>query len=92
MENDLLYQVGLTLLEGVGDVSAKNLLLTAAVPKKYLKLKSLGLPKYPVLAKLLLTPLYRSSTFYTLPKKKFALLKKTMLSLCFLHQTNTLNA
>lgn len=47
MENDLLYQVGLTLLEGVGDVSAKNLLAYCGSAKEIFETKKPRLIKIP---------------------------------------------
>ncbi|MBK9285390.1 MAG: DNA-protecting protein DprA [Sphingobacteriaceae bacterium] len=44
---DLIYQIGLTLIDGVGDINAKNLLAYCGSPREVFKQKKTSLTKVP---------------------------------------------
>lgn len=83
MENDLLYQIGLTLLEGVGDVSAKNLLAYCGNAQNIFRAKKSELIKIPGIGELIANSILAQKHVLTLAEKEVRFVKDNNIEALF---------
>ncbi len=76
MEEELLYQVGLTLIEGIGDVNAKSLLAYCGSAGEVFRQKSTHLQKIPGIGRLLAKSITGSKPVLSKAEKEIAFIHK----------------
>ena len=76
MKQDVLYQIGLTLIEGIGDVNAKNLLAYCGSPEEVFKQKKSQLQKIPGIGQILATSVFQSKNVLKRAESEIAFIEK----------------
>ena len=84
----MLYQIGLTLIEGIGDVNAKNLLAYCGSPAEVFKQKKSQLQKIPGIGQILATSVFQSKSVLKKAESEIAFIEKYKITPLFFTAEN----
>lgn len=84
MKNSLLYEIGLTLIEGIGDVNAKGLLAYCGSPEQVFKHKKPQLLKIPGIGETLARSIVSSTKVLRRAEEEMAFIEKYHIKPLFL--------
>lgn len=87
-ESELLYRVGLTLLEGVGDVNAKNLLAYCGSATEIFKAKKNQLLKIPGIGEVLAHSIYSQKDVLKIAEKELLFIEENKIEPLFFTDDN----
>lgn len=87
-KNELLYQIGLTLLEGVGDVNAKNLLAYCGSAKEIFEAKKVQLTKIPGIGEILANAIVSQQHVLKLAEKEVSFIEENNIEPLFFTSEN----
>jgi DNA processing protein len=83
VKEDLLYQIGLTLIEGIGDVNAKNLLAYCGCAKEVFSEKKTRLQKIPGIGHTLANSVVQSAPVLKRAEKEISFIEKYKIQALF---------
>ncbi|WP_317899158.1 DNA-processing protein DprA [Aurantibacillus circumpalustris] len=83
MPEDLLYQIGLTLIDGIGDVNAKALLAYCGSPREVFKQKKSHLQKIPGIGEITAKSIFASQSVLTRAEKEITFIEKYKITTLF---------
>ncbi len=88
LHEELVYQIGLTLIEGIGDVNAKNLLAYCGSAKAVFREKRAKLQKIPGIGQTLANSVYQSKPVLKRAEKELAFIEKYKIKPLFFTETS----
>jgi DNA processing protein len=88
LKEELKYQIGLTLIDGIGDVNAKNLLAYCGSAKAVFHEKKTKLQKIPGIGQMLASSVFQSKHVLKRAEKELAFLEKYNIQTLFFTDAN----
>ncbi|HQQ93058.1 MAG TPA: DNA-processing protein DprA [Bacteroidia bacterium] len=76
LKGDILYQIALTLIEGIGDVGAKNLLAYCGSAEEVFRQKKGQLQKIPGIGSVLASSVFNSKSVFSRAEKEIRFIQK----------------